>query len=116
VFDFRTDEPVESPVERAQPNAVMVFDGVFLLRPELREHFDFSIFLRADFSVTVARAESRDLPLFGSVEEIRRRYAERYVPGQQLYLQQVQPESFASIVINNDDPNAPVVVHAVQAQ
>jgi len=31
-----------------------------MLRPELRGHFDFSVFVRADFSVTTARAEQRD--------------------------------------------------------
>jgi len=47
------------------------------------------------------------------VEEVRRRYHERYVPGQQLYLEQVRPERLASIVINNNDPLRPVVEHAV---
>jgi len=104
---------VQAPRELAQANAVLVFDGVFLLRPELRDYFDITIFLRADFSVTVARAEARDLALFGSVDEVRRRYRERYVPGQELYLQEVQPERVASIVINNNDPDRPVVEHAV---
>jgi uridine kinase len=113
IFDFRTDQRVDAPIERAQPNAILLFDGVFLLRPGLREHFDFSIFLRADFSVTIARAEHRDLSLFGTVEEIRRRYHERYVPGQRLYLSQVQPECLASVVINNNDPLRPIVEHAV---
>lgn len=113
VFDFRTDRAVEAPAEHADPAAVLIFDGVFLLRPELREHFDFSIFLRADFRVTVARAERRDLELFGSVEEIRRRYRERYVPGQRLYLTEVQPERWASVVVDNDDPLHPVVERAV---
>ena len=74
VFDFRTDQPVDAPLERAEPNAILLLDGVFLLRAELRSHFDFSVFVRADFAVTVARAERRDVHLFGSVEEVRRRY------------------------------------------
>ena len=86
---------------------------MFLLRPELREHFEFSIFLRVEFGVTVSRAEARDLHLFGSVQEIRRRYHERYVPGQQLYLTEVEPERWASVVINNNDPLRPLVEHAV---
>jgi uridine kinase len=111
VFDLRTDRPVQTPAERAPPNAVLVLDGVFLLRPELRQHFEFSVFLRADFDVTVARAESRDLHLFGSVQEVRRRYQERYVPGQRLYLAEVRPERWASVVVNNNDPNQPIMEH-----
>jgi uridine kinase len=113
VFDHRADQPAQAPLERAQPNAILIFDGVFLLRPELRGHFEFSIFLRVDFTITVARAEDRDLDLFGNVEEIRRRYQERYIPGQRLYLEHVQPERFASVVIDNNDPFRPIVAHAV---
>lgn len=110
VFDFRSDRPVETPPERAQPDAVLLLDGVFLLRRELCRHFDFSIFLRAGFEVTVARAEARDLELLGSVVEVRRRYRERYVPGQRLYLAEAEPERRASIVIDNDDPERPVMM------
>jgi uridine kinase len=98
---------VRAPLEEAAPDAVLLFDGVFLLRPELRDHWDFSIFLRADFEVTVKRAEERDLELFGSISDVRSRYEDRYVPGQRLYLSEVQPEGWASIVINNNDPAEP---------
>ena len=114
VFDFRSDEPVETPQERAQDDAVLIFDGVFLLRPELRELFDFSIFLRVDLKIALDRAEARDLPLFGTAEAVRRRYQTRYFPGQQLYLEQVRPELLASVVINNNDPMRPIVEHTVQ--
>ena len=107
LFDFRTDTVVDAPLERAEPNSILVFDGVFLLRPKLRPYFEFSIFLRAGFSVTVPRAEKRDLELLGTVQEIRRRYRERYIPGQQLYLSEVDPEQRASIVIDNNNPRRP---------
>jgi uridine kinase len=109
VFDFRTDAAIDAPLERAQPNSILLLDGVFLLRPELRSYFDFSIFLRADFSVTIARAEERDLELLGSVEEVRRRYPGRYVPGQRLYLESGEPERWASVVIDNNDPQRPKI-------
>jgi uridine kinase len=106
-FDFRSDQPVAAEIEQAPADAVLLLDGVFLLRPELREHFDYSVFVRADFAVTTARAESRDLILFGNVDEVRRRYRERYVPGQELYLREAQPERWASVVLDNNDPANP---------
>ena len=109
VFDFRRDEAVDAVVERADPAAILLLDGVFLLRPELRGYFDFSVFLRVGFAITIERAEARDVHLFGSVEEVRRRYRERYVPGQHLYLNSAQPERWASMVIDNSDPGRPVV-------
>lgn len=108
VFDFRTDAAVNAPLEHAEANSVLLLDGVFLLRPELRGYFEFSIFLRADFSFTVARAKQRDLSLLGTLEEVRRRYRERYVPGQELYLNSVKPEQWASVVIDNNDPIRPI--------
>jgi uridine kinase len=109
VFDFRTDRPVDAPSERAATDAVLLLDGVFLLRPELCRYFDYSVFVRADFPVTTARAEQRDADLFGGIEEVRRRYQQRYVPGQRIYLDIAQPERWASLVVDNNDPAMPVI-------
>lgn len=84
-----------------------MFDGVFLQVPELRPHWDYSIFVRASFETTVARAEQRDRPLFGDALAVRRRYEERYVPGQQLYLSEVDPEQYADVIVLNDDVASP---------
>ncbi len=112
VFDYRSDAPIDAPSESAARDAVLLFDGVFLHRLELRAFWDYSIFVRAGFDVTVARAERRDLELFGSVEGVRSRYEQRYVPGQRLYLTEVQPDRYASIVVDNDDPLSPRIVSA----
>jgi uridine kinase len=107
VFDYRTDRPVSSTEGKAQPDAVLLFDGVFLLRSALRPCWDFSIFVQADFPVTVARAEVRDQHLFGNAAAVRRRYEARYVPGQRLYLESERPQAHASVIIHNNDPANP---------
>lgn len=109
VFDFRTDTPVEAPIEEAARDSILLFDGVFLLRPEVRDCWDFSIFVHASFSTTVKRAISRDVELLGSEKEVVRRYTERYVPGQKIYLSEVDPERLASVVVVNEDPMAPAI-------
>ena len=65
--------------------AVLVFDGVFLLRPELRELWDLSVYLRVPSSIVLERALVRDVGVLGSPAEVRRRYEARYLPGQALY-------------------------------
>jgi uridine kinase len=102
-FDFRADAAVVSERELAAPDAILLFDGVFLLRTELRTHWDLSIFVQADFETTVARAEVRDRVLFGDAAAVRQRYESRYVPGQRLYLEQEQPRKFADIIVFNND-------------
>jgi uridine kinase len=109
VFDFRRDAAIDEPPETAADDAILLLDGVFLLRPELRAHWDYRIFVEASFATTVARARSRDLALFGSEDEVVRRYTQRYVPGQRLYLAEARPTAIADAIIANDDPSAPTL-------
>ncbi|MDH4211029.1 MAG: uridine kinase [candidate division WOR-3 bacterium] len=110
VFDFRNDSPLLSPLMRAPTEAVLLFDGVFLLRPELNDHWDVRIFLHIDFDVSLQRALCRDLALFGTKERITERYEQRYVRGQKIYLHDVEPQKIADIVIDNNDPLDPILI------
>jgi uridine kinase len=110
VFDFRTDSPIDAPVQDAASDAVLLFDGVFLLIPDLRPYWDFSIFVRASFETTIARAELRDQQLFGTAAQVRQRYEERYIPGQRLYLAETQPQRHATLVVDNNDLNRPKLI------
>ena len=110
VFDFRSDAETQTEFRTADSKAVLLFDGVFLLRPELEGYWDFTIFVDASFEVTLARAIERDVALFGDAASVRGRYEERYIPGQRIYLEQCQPKKKAMVVVDNDDPDNPLIV------
>ncbi|MCC7370695.1 MAG: uridine kinase [Chloroflexi bacterium] len=110
VFDSRADRSVEMPTEIADPDAVLLFDGVFLLRPELVSFWDLRVFVDVDFSVAYNRAMLRDLELFGTAAAVHDRYTRRYIPGQRLYLAAAQPRERADIVVTNDDSAHPVLI------
>ena len=110
VFDFRRDSETQAEFRTADSNAVLLFDGVFLLRSELEGYWDFTIFVDAAFEVTLARAIQRDVRLFGDAASVQSRYEKRYIPGQRIYLEQCQPKKKAMVVVNNDDPADPVIV------
>jgi uridine kinase len=110
VFDVRTDQPRGSPLRLAPPHAVLVVDGVFLLRPELNDAWDLRVFLVVGFQETLRRAVARDRALFGSAQATRARYQRRYIPGQRRYLATVQPQRIADVVINNHDPATPKLI------
>lgn len=110
VFDFRRDEPVSRPVEIAADDAVLVVDGVFLLRRELVPSWDLRVFVSVGFDETIRRALLRDAALFGSRTEVERRYRARYIPGQRMYFAEHRPEAVADIVVVNDDPTHPVLL------
>lgn len=88
-------------------DALLVFDGVFLLRPELRDAWELVVFVAVEPDESLRRALERDVELFDSREEVERRYRTRYLPGQQLYLQEALPLDHADFVVANDDPARP---------
>jgi len=85
-------------------------DGVFLLRPELRDAWDLRVFVCVTPEESLRRAPVRDLELFGSPEDVQRRYLTRYLPGHQLYLDEARPFEAADFVVDNDAPDAPRLV------
>lgn len=116
LFDHVTDTAVDSGFEQAPDGAVLLFDGVFLLRPELRDCWDLRIFLDISPDEAVRRAVVRDVDLFGSPAAVRDRYRLRYLPGQQLYRAAAEPATAADVVIDHDDPAGPQIVRWPAAQ
>ena len=114
-FDYRVDRPVESPRRVAPRDAVLLFDGVFLSRLELQSSWDFTIWLDVPFEVTVERAIARDSRGGGDAAVTCRKYEERYVPGQRLYLTQCRPYDRADIVVDNSVFDRPQIVRSARA-
>jgi uridine kinase len=110
VFDVSADRPVPLHEEVAAKNAILVFDGVFLLRPEIANLWDYHIYVDIDFEDGLRRAMERDLPLFGSRESTKARYLKRYYPGQRLYLEEMRPKQRANVILDNTDLHHPKLV------
>lgn len=108
-YDYKAD--AGHPVHAAEvpARAVLVFDGVFLLREQLRDLWTLSVYLRVSPQETLRRARIRDVDLFGSPEEIERRYLGRYLPGQALYRSEVDPEAVAHVLVDNERADVPTV-------
>lgn len=110
VFDVRADRPLSATEETASEDAMLLFDGVFLLRPALDDLWEYRVYVDAPFEVTLARAIQRDVALFGSAEVVSARYRQRYIPGQRLYLQEAHPRERADVVVENADSTHPKLV------
>ncbi|MFB4270021.1 cytidylate kinase family protein [Nonomuraea sp. GTA35] len=105
VYDRDTDTPSSPPARTASADAVLLFDGVFLLRPELIDRWDLRIFVSVPFERTVDRARDRDAELTGSTADtadIERSWRNRYIPSQQLYFATARPTDHADIIVYND--------------
>lgn len=110
-FDHRTNRPVDSPAKSAGPRSILVFDGIFLHRPELRDYWDYSVFLSADRGETLRRCNEREGMPDASHDPADPIHA-RYVKGQDLYLRECRPAERATVVIDNQDLAHPSFVGA----
>jgi uridine kinase len=115
VFDHRADVPDDRPAVRAGAGAVLLLDGVFLLRPRLADVWDLSIFVDVSPDEAVRRAVIRDVGLFGGADAVRERYRRRYLPAQRLYRAEASPTTRADVVIDNDDPERPRLIRCPRA-
>jgi uridine kinase len=107
VYDKQTDTPLTQSFATAPADAALLFEGVFLMRPELVDMWDLTIFVSVDFEETVARARERDKTLYGSSAQVEHRFRMRYGPSQELYFNLVRPTDRANIVVHNDEPQMP---------
>ena len=108
-FDYVADKGIMSTYSEAEMDSILIFNGIFALRPELRDYWDYSIYLYVDEEVSLKRGIARNL---GDEEATRHRYNVRYIPGQRIYHREAEPMKHASIVIDNNDPENTVILEA----
>ncbi|MBN9154386.1 MAG: uridine kinase [Microbacterium sp.] len=102
-FDVRRDAAVEARWVTGPADAVLIVDGIFLHRPELRGLWNWSVWLEVPFEVAYARMAVRD----GADPDPWAPSNDRYREGQERYLREVRPDRVASVVVDNTDPAAP---------
>jgi len=101
-YDIHALKPNLSPQLRAPASAILILDGLFLHLPDLAGCFDFTIFVTASVETCLARALRRNQEGHASLEQLARIYRDRYIPGFQMYLDQVRPQDLASVVISTE--------------
>jgi uridine kinase len=116
-FDEPTDTPLEI-VTDAAPNAVLVFDGLFVHRDEFAKLWDLSVYLDADERRNAEWLQFLldDLPADSSqrAAELDRRLDTarwpRYRHGWSSYIDNAAPHRRATIVIDNNDLSHPRIL------
>lgn len=106
--DLNTDRLITPEQVHLQPSSVVIVEGIFLHRNEIREYFDFTIFLDVPFSESIRRMSQRD----GSDPDHNHPTVNRYVQGQRIYFERCAPYSRASVVVDNSDLERPRVISA----
>lgn len=109
-FDLEKDQPVVQDPLCAPDNAVLIVDGTFLQRPELRDGWDLTIFVKTSAEIAERRAVGRDAAQSGGPDAARKLYVERYRAAFELYDDLCAPEDIADVVFTNDDFEQPAVL------
>lgn len=111
IFDSEMNRPTESIWINTEPNDILIFEGIFLQKPELIDYWDLRIFIRADSDTLLSRVLKRDLKAFNSNSiELLTKHKKRYIPAQEIYIKEVSPELIADIVIDNNNYDTPYIV------
>ncbi len=97
-FDLKRDLPFQPVWSSGPRDALLIVDGIFLNRPELRGIWNYSIWLEVDPEVAAARMLERD----GEPAN-----PERYTGGQELYLAEAKPREAATAILDNNDYDHP---------
>jgi uridine kinase len=107
---------IEQDERTAPDDAILLLEGVFLLRPELDRFWDVRVFVDVDAGQSFERGVGRDLTLEEPALRDARRpdrvrvYRERYLPADERYLRAVNPLALADIVIDNRALDAPRLI------
>ena len=102
-FYLKRDAPFEPKWSSGPADALLVVDGIFLNRPELKGLWNFSIWLDVEPDTAASRVILRD------AEDFEHDIAnpERYSGGQALYLEEAKPREAATAIIDNNDYDHP---------
>lgn len=80
---------------------IVLLEGIFLFKPEYRDHFDLKIWIECSFETALQRAMARGqegLP----PAETRRAFETIYFPAQRVHFARDNPREFADIIFVND--------------
>ncbi len=107
-WDVKRDAPTLARWTTGQPDGVLIVDGVFLNRSELRGIWNYSILLEVPWDVAYARLAERDArdPNPDALANAR------YRDGQDLYFAEANPRQYASALVDNADPEHPKRIFA----
>lgn len=101
-YDIHQSRPNYSEQKKASADAILIFDGLFLQIPQLRDFWDMVIYVEASYETCILRAKKRNQEQLNSTKEIEQIYRMRYVPGFEIYDKEVNPSSLADFNIKTD--------------
>jgi uridine kinase len=103
IYDFTTHTRVPDRTETIAPARVLIIEGILALHyPELRAHYDFSIYVNAPNEICLNRRIYRDMRERGRTEEsVRAQFEATAKPMADLYV--IPSAQHASVIVEGTD-------------
>ena len=79
----------------------MLVEGIYLLRRDLRAHYDVAAWVECSFATALERALARGQEGLAPEETIRA-YRTIYFPAQEIHFARDEPRAAASTILTND--------------
>lgn len=79
-------------------NSILLLEGVFLQRKEIKDYLDFVIYLDVPQEIRLDRVLKRDIYI-GSADDIKDKYNRRYFPAEDRYILEYSPALNADLVL-----------------
>jgi len=98
-YDVHRSTPNISAEHNAAAADVLLLDGLFLHSAALRDCFEFTVFVSADFETCLERALERNQEQARCREALAELYRIKYIPGFAQYIDEARPERRASFVV-----------------
>jgi HAD superfamily hydrolase (TIGR01549 family) len=105
ILNLQTDKYDIEKEYNFYPNTIVIFEGVFLLREELSQYTDYTIFLEIPFEESKRRGKEREL------RAIIEKYETKYLPAQKKYLALFPPDTHADMIIDNINWEYPSIIN-----
>ncbi len=107
LLDLETDQFDLERTYAITPDTIVVFEGVFLFRPELLPFLDYRVLVDIPFEASKERAVLRSPHL--TADDLVA-YDQKYLPAQRQYFEACRPHEVADLVIDNASFQVPKII------
>ncbi|WP_313770649.1 AAA family ATPase [Bacillus sp. S/N-304-OC-R1] len=98
LYDKTNDQYIETHL-KIDAESVLIIEGVFLQRNELRRFLDYVIYIDVPKVERLKRVLERDTYI-GDKSKIAEKYEKRYFPAEDKYIMEYSPSKSADLIIN----------------
>jgi uridine kinase len=106
-----------SAIKTVMPaNGVLLVDGVFAFRPEINAYWDLRVWVEIDTELSVRRGVERDSEMYGNANEAEALHRDRYLAGELIYMNEVDPRSFVEVIVDNTYFDRPRLVRLADSR